>query len=78
MTFHDIYFIHHTRGPHHGRSYAYPHDPGYGYWVHDAHTGGALDGPFATLREARKARREMLGLEPYEAAAAAAPSRRTP
>lgn len=70
MAFNNFFFIRHTRAPHHGHIYRYPHDPGDGYWVHDAHTGNALAGPFESVKEARLVRREMLGLRRDQTAAA--------
>lgn len=60
VRFDELYFLHHTRGPHHGRCYSYPCEPGYGYWVHDAWTGNAVAGPFTKLSEARAERRAMI------------------
>ena len=61
MKLDEIYFIHHTRGPHRGYRYVYPCDPGYGYWVHLTHTGNPTSGPYDTLKEARRGRREIMG-----------------
>lgn len=55
-------FIRHTHPRRDTQVFNYPCDPGRGYWVHDAHTGDALEGPFPTMQAARQARRDMLGM----------------